>query len=105
VEYKRPGHPPAIAARNGEDVSTVLNNLSAVKTVGGNTDFKRGDIDLSFLNSKQQMRAGQIHQHSDGLVHLDNYNPFSSFPLGAIGHLFVDVILGSINSSVPMVGQ
>jgi hypothetical protein len=27
------------------------------------------------------------------------------FPLGAIGHLFVDVILGSINSSVPMVGQ
>lgn len=40
--------------------------------------------------------------HSDGLVHLDNYNPFSYFPLGALGHLFVDVILGSINSQVPM---
>jgi hypothetical protein len=70
--------------------------------VGGNTDFEPTDIDLSFLNPQQQNRSGGVHMHADGLVHLDNYNPFSHFPLGALGHFFVDVLIGNINSSVPL---
>ncbi len=93
----------AIAAKNGQDVADVFAGLTPVKTVGGNTDFQAdANIDLSFLNSDQDNRSGDVHQHtSDGLVHLDTFNPYSSFPVGAIGHFVFDLVLGNINSSVP----
>ena len=100
-----PGHPPlasAISGKNGQDVDWVYGQLTYEHTVGGNSDFDPGNIDISFLDSNQQYRSGGIHLHTDdGLIHLDNFNPFSFMPLGAIGHLFVDFLGGHINSDVP----
>jgi RHS repeat-associated protein len=92
----------AIAAQNGQDANSVYAQLDYVKTVGGNADFKPGNINLSFLNPSQDNRGGDVHLHGDGLIHLDTFNPFSSFPFGALGHFVVDMLIGNINSSVPL---
>jgi len=98
----------AIAAKNGGDVDTIYSQLLYVMTKGGNADFQPGNpqvgfIDLSFLDPKHDYRSGNVHLHyEDGLVHLDSFNPFSNFPIGALGHLIVDLGMGNINSSVPM---
>jgi len=104
VDQQRWALAKAIAAKNGQDVRTVYDQLKYVKTVGGNSDFLPGaKIDLSFLNPDQDNRGGDVHLHyKDGLIHIDTFNPYSSFPFGAIGHFLVDIVLGNINSSLPM---
>jgi RHS repeat-associated protein len=103
----------AIALVNGQDPLDVYLQLKYVKTVGGNSDFNPGSIDLSFLNSdfsltdpnslNHQGDFPVIHLHaSDGLIHLDTANPLAWPPLGALGHLFFDLVLGNINGNVPM---
>jgi hypothetical protein len=103
VDSQRWALAKAIAAQNGKDVNSVYTQLTYVKTVGGNSDFQPGNINLSFLDPNQDNRGGDVHLHGDGLIHLDTHNPFSNFPLAALGHLFFDLGLGNINSSVPMV--
>jgi RHS repeat-associated protein len=101
VDSQRWALAQAIAAQNGGDVNLIYQQLTYIKTVGGNADFNPGNIDLSFLDSSQDNRGGDVHLHPDGLIHLDSFNPFSSFPFGAFGHFFVDLLIGNINSSVP----
>ncbi len=101
VDLQRWALAEAIAAQNGEDVNSVYQQLTYVKTVGRSSDFNPGNIDLSFLNPSQDNRGGNVHLHPDGLIHLDTFNPFSSFPFGALGHFFVNVVIDNINSSVP----
>lgn len=94
-------------------------DLSYVKTTGGNPNFIwLGDpSDLSFIprygdDSCPGMlcRVGgvpSIHWHDsadDGsaILHLDHGNPLWGFGLGAFVHGFIDVLLGNINPSVPI---
>jgi hypothetical protein len=84
-------------------------------TIGGNADFNWFDAPLSDLSFIPGYNAGgcevtcrfgdvpSIHMPGGGQLHLDSGNPLWGLGLGALVHGFIDVGLGNINPSVPMV--
>jgi hypothetical protein len=101
-----------VAANPNLNYDDVYDNLLYQKTKGGNADFAyTGDItDLNFLPNYDTgggmwSRYGStpsIHL-DDGFAHLDTANPEWAVPVGFLGHVFFDVLLGHINPGVPMV--
>jgi hypothetical protein len=78
------------------------NNVGQQCLIGGNCNFLIGAgllIDLSgCVPSGDTQRCGlapSLHFEGEGLVHLDTINPYSLWGLGALGHFFVDVVLGN----------
>jgi hypothetical protein len=69
---------------------------------GGNWNFEllgeNGQPDLIQTGGCLSGRCGlapSLHVHSDGTMHLDTMNSYSFLGVGAIVHLFVDVIGGN----------
>jgi RHS repeat-associated protein len=97
----------------------AYDNLSYTKTKGGNANFEwTGDpSDIDFipgydsgggegsLDREGSMPSIHMPGMADGLpvLHLDTANPYWGFGLGALVHGFVDVVLGNLNPSVPIV--
>jgi RHS repeat-associated protein len=111
-----------LATESGWDYATIYNGLTAVGTIGGNTDFKVADNLLQMLDALGLRKptqqggctlcrsggnnlAGHLglsvspHFHN-GLLHMDTFNG-GRIPLGLLAHEFFDVYIGSYFNDMP----
>lgn len=111
----------ASSSSDGGNWDEIYAHLAYNTTTGGNADFDWVDtVDSSTLTLEQlqlsvpgldsggcewSCRDGSMPSlhFNDGMFHLDTANPSWGFGFGLFVHGFVDVALGHINPSVPMV--
>lgn len=121
VETQKDALADFISLRTDLSWDEAYDDLSFTKTKGGNANFAwTGDPnDIDFIpgydsggGEGSADRVGSmpsIHMPgvtSDGglpILHLDTANPYWGFGFGAFVHGFVDVLIGNINPSVPIV--
>jgi hypothetical protein len=78
---------------------------------GGNVNFlithEMFDQLKPFMKNNRIPGMPSLHikftEQNDPYIHLDTTNPRSNIPFGALGHFFIDIILGNINGRVPMI--
>lgn len=111
----------ASSSPDGGNWDEIYAHLAYNTTTGSNADFDWVDtVDGSTLTVAQlqlsipgldsggcewSCRDGSMPSlhFNDGMFHLDTANPSWGFGFGLFAHGFVDVVLGHINPSVPMV--
>lgn len=107
----------ASTSSDGSNWDAIYNSLDYDGTKGSNADFSwNGTTDLNSLGLDPglQLDSGgcewscrdgsmpSLH-FNDGMFHLDTASPSWGFGFGLFVHGFVDLLLGNINPSVPMV--